>query len=390
MPKKGIGKIWLDALYCTIFSIIVSGILYFILINATVLNPFTKAFKDFSFTDVYYSKLFHEPKGVNDIIIINIKQSDRLTIALAIDKVSKQKPKAIGLDILFKEKKNSYIDSILKRTLQKNRNIITPYFFDKDTIIKNHDYFNNGDEKLGYININLKKQDGVIRDFVGVRKMPNVAYSFSTQIALTSGYIKNENTLKRLEDELPINYIGNENSFLTYDIEEILENKPIPAIKDAIVLFGYLGTPTANIYDVEDKHFTPLNTKIAGRSLPDMYGIVIHANIVKMLTEDNFVKKIPSFITYSIAIACCFLGIFLGLKIFKRSPLLFDLLIKIIQLVVSIVLLYITLLLLKFNIYIYITPILVLTLFGLEMIIFYIHMLTYIKKRFKWESHLLN
>ena len=121
-----------------------------------------------------------------------------------------------------------------------------------------------------------------------------------------------------------------------------------------------------------------------------MYGIYIHANIVKMLTEDNFVKKIPNPITYFLAFLCCYFAIFFGLKIFKRSSLLFDLVIKIVQLLVSIILVYLALILFKFNIYIYITPILVLTLFGLEMIVFYVHLLSYLKKQFKWESHLLD
>ncbi|WP_339660339.1 CHASE2 domain-containing protein [uncultured Polaribacter sp.] len=390
MFKKGFGKIGLDAFFCTIFSIVVSSILYFIIINTEILNPFTAAFKDFSFTDVYYSKLFQKSKGINDVIVINIKQSDRLTIAQAIDKVAKQNPKAIGLDILFREQKHPYIDSILKNTLQNTKNIVTAYFFENDSIIKNHDYFSNDNEQLGYINVNLEEQDGVIRDFIGVKKSSKTAYSFATQLALTAGSIKNDELLKKLEDQLPINYIGDKSSFLTYDIEEILENKPIPALKNAIVLFGYVGTPTDNKFDIEDKHFTPLNAKIAGRALPDMYGIYIHANIVKMLTEDNFVKKIPNPITYFLAFLCCYFAIFFGLKIFKRSSLLFDLVIKIVQLLVSIILVYLALILLKFNIYIYITPILVLTLFGLEMIVFYVHLLSYLKKQFKWESHLLD
>ena len=390
MLKKGFRNLWLDAFFCTIFSIVVSAILYFIIINTEILNPFTAAFKDFSFTDVYYSKLFQKSAGINDVIVINIKQSDRLTIARAIDKVAKQNPKAIGLDVLFREQKHPYIDSILKNTLQNYNNIVTSYFYENDSIIKNHHYFSNNHEKLGFINVNLEDQDGVIREFVGVKKSPKTAYSFATQIALTAGSIKNDEILKKLEEQLPINYIGDKSSFLTYDIEEIIENKPIPALKNAIVLFGYVGTPTDNPFDIEDKHFTPLNSKIAGRSLPDMHGIYIHANIIKMLSEDNFVKKIPNPISYFIAFLCCFFATFFGLKIFKRSSLLFDLIIKIVQLIVSIVLVYIALLLLKFHIYIYITPILVLTLFGLEMIVFYVHLLPYLKKQFKWESHLLN
>ncbi|SNR62933.1 sensor domain CHASE2-containing protein [Lutibacter agarilyticus] len=389
MLKKRYSKIWLDALYCTIFTITIAGIFYSLLINVSILNPFTKAFKDFSFTDVYYSKTFFDSKVHRDIIIVNVKHHDRLTIAQAIDNVVRQNPKAIGVDIIFKEQRYPYVDSILKSALN-HPNIVTSYFLDNNAIVKNHDYFNNNHENEGYINVNLKNQDAIIRDFVGATIESDTLYSFSSQLAMISGNISKEKVLKRLEDRIPINYSGNEGSFLTFDIEEINDKESIPAINNSIVLFGYLGTPTGNNYDIEDKHFTPLNPIVAGKSIPDMYGIIIHANIIKMLTDENFIKKMPKGLSYFFAIICCFFSVLFGLKLFEKSPFLYDFLIKIVQLVLSIVLLYLALLLLKFNWHIYITPVLVLTLLGLEMVVFYIHLLVYLKKRFKWESHLLD
>ena len=78
------------------------------------------------------------------------------------------------------------------------------------------------------------------------------------------------------------------------------------------------------------------------------------------------------------------------MRLYKRSSLAYDVLIKIIQLVISIVYLYLALKLLKLNVYVFITPILVLTLFGLEMIDFYVYLVDYLKKRFKWDSYLLD
>ena len=45
-----------DALLCTIMTFVVAGLLYFIFINLTILDPFEKAFKDFKFTDIYYAE----------------------------------------------------------------------------------------------------------------------------------------------------------------------------------------------------------------------------------------------------------------------------------------------------------------------------------------------
>lgn len=377
-----------DSLLCTLLTLIVSGIFLLLFVNLNVFDPFYKAFKDFSFTDIHYSKLHKNYAVEKDIIIINVKQSDRFEIAQAIQKVEEQQPKIIGLDVVFRDLKNPFVDSILKSTLHKYNNIVTSYYLEEDSIINNHKFFKNDTEIEGFINMNLSNQDAVIRDFVGL-KNPNNRLSFATQLAVKSGKLKQKNIIE-LKDQIPINYFGNIDSFLTFDIDEVLELDAIPAMKNAIVLFGYLGTPTGNKFDIEDKLFTPLNEKYVGRSTPDMYGVVIHANIVKMLSNNSFIKKVPKLVVYLFAILSCFFIIVLGMRLYKRSSLAYDVLIKFIQFVISILLVYLALELLKLNIYVFITPILVLTLFGLEMIDFYVYLVDYLKKRFKWQSYLLD
>lgn len=387
MATRSKKLLWRDSFLCTLLTLLVSGILLLLIVNLSVLNPFYKAFNDFSFTDMYYSKLFNDEDVFKDVIIVNVKQSDRFIIAQAIEKVQEQQPKVVGLDVVFRDLKNPFVDSILKTTLHKHSNIVTSYFLENDSVISNHNYFKHDKDIEGYINMNFSNQDAVIRDFIGIKDTE--LYSFATQLALESGKLKEEKLLK-LKERIPINYKGNQSSFLSFDIDELMELESIPAMKNAIVIFGYLGTPIGNNYDIEDKHFTPLNEKYAGRSTPDMFGVVIHANIVKMLSSNNFVKKVPKVLIYCIAIICCFLTVMFGMRLYRRSSLAYDVLIKFIQLVISIILVYLALQLLKLNIYIFITPILVLTLFGLEMIDFYVYLVDYLKKRFKWDSYLLD
>ena len=387
MATRNTKLLWRDSFLCTVLTLVVSGIFLLIFVNLSVLDPFYRAFKDFSFTDIYYSTLINDEAVFKDVIIVNVKQSDRFTIAQAIEKVQEQYPKVIGLDVVFRDLKNPFVDSILKKTLHKHSNIVTSYFLENDSVISNHNDFKSDKDIEGFINMNLPNQDAVVRDFIGVKDAE--LYSFATQLALESGKLKEENLLK-LKDRIPINYKGNQSSFLSFDIDELLELESIPAMQNAIVVFGYLGTPTGNKFDIEDKLFTPLNEKYVGRSTPDMYGVVIHANIVKMLSSNNFVKKAPKVLIYCIAIICCFLTVMFGMRLYRKSSLAYDVLIKFIQLVISIVLVYLALQLLKLNIYIFITPILVLTLFGLEMIDFYVYLVDYLKKRFKWDSYLLD
>lgn len=389
MFKNRNKTLWKEAFLCTVLTLLISGLFLLIFVNISILDPFNKAFKDFSFTDIYYSKSLYNEAVNKDVILVNVQHHDRLTIANAIEKVERQNPKVIGLDVVFKDRKNTYLDSVLKSTLGRYDNIVTSYFLDSDSIITNNNYFRSSNHVEGYINMNLLNQDAVIRDFVGVHDLENKKYSFATQIAMQSNTFNSKN-LKQLEERLPINYIGGQDAFLSFDIDELMETDSIPAMKGAIVIFGYLGNPIGNPFDIEDKHFTPLNPKFAGRSTPDMFGVLIHANVIKMLISNNFMNKVPKGIIYLLAFVFSFFTILLGMKLYKRSSLVYDVSIKIIQLVISVVLLYLSLLFLKLNIYVFVTPILVLTVFGLEMIDYYIYIAEYLKKHFQWKSYLLD
>ncbi len=79
----------------------------------------------------------------------------------------------------------------------------------------------------------------------------------------------------------------------------------------------------------------------------------------------------------------------LGLKLYRRSNLAYDLTLKVIQLVVSIILLYVALLLLKSNLYVNTAPILILSVLGIEMIDYYVYLITYLNKKYQWQSYLL-
>ena len=81
-----------DAFLGTIFSFLVSFLLYFVVISISIFDPFEKAFEDFNFTDIYYAKEFYDNKISKDVIIVNVKHADRVEIATALTKISDQKP----------------------------------------------------------------------------------------------------------------------------------------------------------------------------------------------------------------------------------------------------------------------------------------------------------
>ena len=334
-----------DTFLCTVMTFIVAGILYFAFVNLSILDPFEKAFKDFKFTDIFYSERFNEEQINNKIVIVNIKHADRFQIAQTINRIAVHKPKVIGLDVIFKERKLEFMDSILNASLKSNKNIVTAYFHDKDSIVYNNNYFKLKDERKGYINLNLKGQNSVIRDFIGVKGKDNKEFSFATELALEAGYINKKYALKELKEPMPINYIGGKDVFLNFNIDEILSLEKISALKDAVVILGYLGDGNEQ-FDIEDKHFTPLNKEWVGRAVPDTYGVTIHANILNMLSKQNLIYRVSVFTTYLIAFILCFFTVFFSMKVFKRNSFVFDITEKIVQLLISVVFLYLALLLL--------------------------------------------
>lgn len=385
MIKKKRSLLWRDTLVCTIATTIIAGLLLLLFIHVHILDPISKAFEDFRFSDIYTSQNFKEKAPTNKIILVNIGNHDRADIANAINKIDESKPKVIGLDIIFKDRKDLIKDSILHVALQNSKNIVSAYIVEDKNVVISDPYFKTG--QAGFINLN--QQDAVVRDFTGITKTENgTNYAFPVKVFETAGLL-NEDNKQKLEHSLKINYTGNNNSFLTFDLNEILKSDKIPALENAIVLFGYMGSPTGNPNDILDKHFTPLNSKFAGKSIPDMYGLVVHANIIKMLMEADYIYKAPKALVLVLAFICCFITIFFALLLHKKSAFTYHLLLKILELIVSIFFLYIAFLLMNCNVDIQIEPIIILCILGLEVVILYDHLLHYLQKRWKWESYLL-
>lgn len=384
MFKNGkFSLVWLDALLCTFFTLIISGLFYLLFVNISFLDPFEKALEDFSFTDLYYSKLKSKEGISQDIVLVNVEHEDRFSIAQAIDIISKEKPKAIGLDLLFKDLRMPFSDSILKMELGKHQNLITAFYYTDSAKVYNHSFFRNENEKLGYINFD-QEETNVVRDFEGANREGEL--SFAIQLAKVSGYLEGSKKVENLKDKIPINYSGNVDQFLTITIAELLDQQEFPAAKDAVVIFGYLGTPTGNLNDIEDKHFTPMNPKFAGRSIPDMYGVVIHANVLKMFMNKNFITKLPKAFIWLMALVLCFFCCLICLKLEQKSEFLFDLLKKLLVFAIAVFVLYAALVLIKTNVHLNVSIILILAILGVEMVEFYIYLMRYLKSKGLWQK----
>jgi len=123
------------------------------------------------------------------------------------------------------------------------------------------------------------------------------------------------------------------NYFYAVEWDEVLSgNIDSTLFTDKIVMLGfmgaYMGAPAW-----EDKFFTPLNSKVAGRANPDMFGLVVHANAVAMVLNGDYVNEIPEWLQYLIAFIVCLATVYLFIYIDKVLPTWFDALSFVIQVV---------------------------------------------------------
>jgi CHASE2 domain-containing sensor protein len=171
--------------------------------------------------------------------------------------------------------------------------------------------------------------------------------AFAIQIAMLYDSVKTKKFLDRGNETEVISYRGNfevedvrlknlrtielgntdilrKVSFTALDVEDVFEEKfDASLIKDKIVLIGFLGNrfgdPAWN-----DKFFTPLNKKIGGRANPDMFGLVIHANIIAAIINEDYIDQLADWQENSIAFIICLLNVALFSVINRNWPVMYD------------------------------------------------------------------
>lgn len=330
-------------LNCFIFGCV--SLLSLVILNVSFFDPFTEAFHDFTLTDLYYTKAKDRNTIYKDnIVLVNLENRNRKEIALLLQQLQTGKPKTIAIDAVFAGRKNE-ADSLLQQTFQLNNNYIVSYIADfekPEQSIYSDSFFTN--QKDGYANI-----VGDAAEFSTIRYY----YPFSNdQKAFSSSILKHYDSTtyqklkKRAGQKTEIHYFGNLSNFQFYDFDEVMDPAfAVEHVKDKIVLIGFLGLPSKRntVQLDEDKLFTPLNPRLSGRSYPDMYGTVIHANILRMALEDDHIRVIPSWLTAIISFLLIWFILPLICGLFFKGDLWFNSVGTLLQLIGGVVIVFITL-----------------------------------------------
>jgi CHASE2 domain-containing sensor protein len=117
------------------------------------------------------------------------------------------------------------------------------------------------------------------------------------------------------------------------DVEDVFNENFVPEmIKGKIVIFGFLGEYLGDP-SWADKFYTPMNKKLAGKANPDMFGAVVHANIISMILSEDFVNQMAEWQEVALAVIICLLNVALFSLINTNLPSWYDGITKLLQLI---------------------------------------------------------
>jgi CHASE2 domain-containing sensor protein len=362
-------KLWIDSLLGTSFIFV----LIYLIFNVSqfgifdLFDPIGDAIGDMEFTDIVFSQLREDPMPDTNIVVVNFGQLSRGEIAAQIEILSKYDPKVIGIDSFFsKPKEDTLGDMMLSDAIRNAGNVVlVSKLIDFDTISRTFnnlklshpmfsDYSENAFANLVTDNDALSQEDfKVTRSFVPKKDLggdpERREIAFGCKLAQVYDKEKAGKYLRRKNEVEVINYRGNimdlgrsnfGTKFFALDWMQVFEEDFHPSIvKDKIVIMGYLGDDFGD-NSLEDKFFTPLNPTYAGKANPDMYGVVIHANIVSMILNEDYVNILPSWMEHFIGGIMTFLNILFFSIIYRTLPKWYDGTTKLIQVLELIILLF--------------------------------------------------
>lgn len=294
--------IFIDNIICTL--ILLFALNYFSLIFVIdFLDPIQNTFDDFYLSDIVFSKIRNNDKVPIDsnIIIVNIGNLSRVGIAREIEKINSYNPKVIAIDAFFRGEKDKYQDSILASVLSKIQNFVMVHQLMLDNgkfakLIHSAEIFEKYAQP-GFANILITDDFQTVRSFSPKETINNQdQYAFSVETVRLFDSNSASKFLARDNSVEIINFRRNQDKYILFDVEDIFSNKrDLSVVKNKIVIFGFLG-PDFSTLVAEDNFFTPMNEQYLGKTYPDMYGAIIHANCISMILSGDFINIIPSWV----------------------------------------------------------------------------------------------
>jgi CHASE2 domain-containing sensor protein len=370
-------KFWIDCLFATLFVFVaLYGIKKMTELELfSAFDPIGQALGDMELADIAFSRIREDPEIDTNIVIVNIGYLSRGQIGQQINNLNAYGAKVIGLDtffscdffndsiscpqaydtldnMMFADAVRKYPNMVMVERLAQTKSLVKKF---GDVAIYDsieHTYptlLQSAHEGFANLETDANQQEDLksCRRFAPRMTMEDGSeeLAFSVKMAMLFDSVKTMKFLNRNKDSEVINYRGNivdwygasqyAGRYFILDWDQALDTTTfVPAlVRGKIVIMGFMGSDLRDT-SWDDKFFTPLNKKYAGKSLPDMYGVVVHANIASMILAEDYIDELAPWQEYAIAFGLVFLNVMLFSYIVQRNAIWFDslsLLIQVIQ-----------------------------------------------------------
>ncbi|MEO9483494.1 MAG: CHASE2 domain-containing protein [Ekhidna sp.] len=349
-------KFTLDTILCSLFIFGIMGLFASVTLFKVfdLFDPIGDMFSDFELTDIVFSQLNEDPIADDRIVVVNIGNLPREGIARQIEIISQYEPAVIGLDVMLDIPMKWEEDSALTRVLSETPNIVVGEKLinyneesaEFETTIKPEEHITK-EAMLGYVNLitNARTQEDLkmCREFTPSEIVGgNTRYAFPVRLAYAYDSAMTQKFLDRNNDIETINFKGNIMSFsaaqygmkyFALDVYDIFdENFTADLFKDKIVIMCFMGKYLGDTETTEDFYFTPMNEKYVGKAKNDMFGGVIHANIVSQILDDDPIDHMSHKTEIMLAVLFCLFNVFLFKIVYAAMPKWYDGITKIFQL----------------------------------------------------------
>lgn len=295
-------------------TLCVAFVITWALSKVPILNPITDSVLDFEFTDqVFKEKDYSQIPRDTNIFIVNVGNYSRFQIAGMIDSINRYNPKVICMNVMFKDQKQQFVDSILQHSFSNVDNLLFISGVADEHITSSHGNFTkNGINYSGNLVLGLRNR---IRDFSTISNYDNKEYE---HIGLAASSIYNtelsQRFIRRANSNETINYIGGIDKYpiIDFDHKGLLTvyttdslgflrphpNIGLEKIEGKIVLFGFVAETAEKydpfIIDPLDAFFTPLPyvlSWIGSSDIPNTKGVIIHANIISTILNEDYIDS---------------------------------------------------------------------------------------------------
>jgi len=300
-------------------------------------EPMTQSLTDFRITDIVDSKIVQRDQlsaDTNMVFInseIDNEELSNLDLARVINILNKLNPKVIGIKKVIEPSSNAKWNELLRMVLSNTKNLVMSVRldeFDKNTesfkkVNGSDDYFTQN-AKLGFENFLPVRNEKTftIRNFMPRQKVNNKMYnSFSVEIAKLYRPESVKKLFERKHEIELIDYLGHY-QFFRMEATDFLELNFEPGmIENKIVIIGRIST--MNEIDphmiLEDVYFTPLNDSYTGKAFPDMYGSIVHANVMAMILNGTYLTSMPNWAVFLISIMFVYFNMMIFTYIVVRN-----------------------------------------------------------------------